>query len=354
MALAHQAAGSQKVSPMPAPKKTWFGVLASGQFRYVAIWVALVVLLGVGAVFLPRSVQLGTLLAVLPFAAFLAMAAMGQAIVIMGRGIDLSVPAIMTLSSTTLLAVSGGHDEQMIPAVLAAVAAALVVGAINGVLVAVFRLNSLIVTLAVGSIVTGLTLWYRQSLPAEATVPPALADLGGSRFLELNSSVWLAAVLVVGLTVLLRKTIGGRRFEAVGANPVSANAIGLPVALYQWLSFVGASFLYAMAGLALSAFIRNPTLDVGAPYLLAPIAAAVLGATAVSGGLGSMVSVTGAAIFLTQLGQMLKLVGLETSFQMIIQGVAIALGMWLSLSSSRVAPAHCAVRCRPAASGRAR
>jgi len=224
---------------------------------------------------------------------------MGQAIVIMGRGIDLSVPAILTLSSTTLLAVSGGHDEQLLPAVVAAIGVAMAVGAINGALVAIFKLNALIVTLAVGSIVTGLTLWYRQSLPAEATVPPMLANLGGTRFLEINSSVWLAAVLVIALTVLLRKTIVGRRFEAVGANPVSANAVGLPVALYQWLSFVGASFLYAMAGLALSAFIRNPTLDVGTPYLLAPIAAAVLGATAISGGLGSMISVAGAAIFLS-------------------------------------------------------
>lgn len=330
MAVAEQISEQGKASRMSTGNRTRFNLLSSGRLRYAAIWFALIVLLVVGAVFLPRSVQPGAILAVLPFAAFLAIAAMGQAIVIMGRGIDLSVPAIMTLSSTTLLAVSGGHDEQLLPAVVAAIGVAMAVGAINGALVAIFKLNALIVTLAVGSIVTGLTLWYRQSLPAEATVPPMLANLGGTRFLEINSSVWLAAVLVIALTVLLRKTIVGRRFEAVGANPVSANAVGLPVALYQWLSFVGASFLYAMAGLALSAFIRNPTLDVGTPYLLAPIAAAVLGATAISGGLGSMISVAGAAIFLTQLGQMLKLVGLETSFQMIIQGLAIALGMWLS------------------------
>ncbi len=80
----------------------------------------------------------------------------------------------------------------------------------------------------------------------------------------------------------------------------------------------------------LSAFIRNPTLKVGDPYLLAPIAAAVLGGTAISGGVGSMVAVAGAALFLTQLGQSLKMLGLSTSFQFVIYGAAIALAMALT------------------------
>jgi ribose transport system permease protein len=80
----------------------------------------------------------------------------------------------------------------------------------------------------------------------------------------------------------------------------------------------------------LSAFIRNPTLRVGEPYLLAPIAAAVLGGTAISGGIGSMIAVSGAALFLTQLGQMLKMLGLSSALQYIIEGVAIAFGMALA------------------------
>ena len=82
----------------------------------------------------------------------------------------------------------------------------------------------------------------------------------------------------------------------------------------------------------LSAFIRNPTLLVGDPYLLAPIAAAVLGGTAITGGIGSMVAVAGAALFLTHLGQILKMLGLSTAIQLIIQGIAIAVGMALAES----------------------
>ena len=71
-------------------------------------------------------------------------------------------------------------------------------------------------------------------------------------------------------------------------------------------------------------------MTVGDPYLLAPIAAAVLGGTAITGGIGSMVAVAGAALFLTHLGQILKMLGLSTAFQFVIYGVAIALGMALA------------------------
>ncbi len=298
--------------------------------RFLAIWGALAVLLVIGALFLPRSVAPGTILSILPFAAFLAIASMGQALVIMVRGIDLSVPAIVTLSSTMLLGISGGSNEHLMIAIVGALALSALVGLANGILYSVFRLNALIVTMAVGAIVSGITLWYRRGLPAEATVPTAISEFGSARFLGVNSLVWVTVILVVAISLVLRKTVIGRRFESVGANPRAAYASGLEVMRYQIGAFVAAGFLYGLVGILLSAFIRNPTLEVGAPYLLAPIAAAVLGATAISGGIGSMLAVAGAALFLTQLGQMLRMVGLDTSYQLIINGIAIALGMWLS------------------------
>jgi ribose transport system permease protein len=142
--------------------------------------------------------------------------------------------------------------------------------------------------------------------------------------------VLLALVLVLVIAGLLRKTVLGRRFEAVGANPRAAYATGVEIMRYQAGAYVVAGALYGVMAVLLSGFIRNPTLEVGTPYLLAPIAAAVLGGTAISGGIGSMVAVAGAAIFLVQLDQSLKMVGMPTSWQLIIQGLAIAVGMWLS------------------------
>jgi ribose transport system permease protein len=300
------------------------------EMRFAAIWIALVVMLLLDRLFLPRSVDLSTLMAILPLAAFLAIAAMGQTLVIMSKGIDLSVPAIVSLSSAVLLGVSGGSDERLLTAIIAALAAAILVGAANGFLIAAFKLNALIVTLATGSIVTGITIGYRETARAESTVPQALADFCSSRVLGIPTSVWVALILVVLLTFVQRKSFVGRRFELVGINPAAAHVTGVATRRYEGATYVAASALYGVMAILLAGFIRNPTLEVGNPYLLAPIAAAVLGGTAISGGIGSLISVCGAALFLLQLDQSIKMLGLPTAWQMIIQGVAIALGMYLS------------------------
>jgi ribose transport system permease protein len=157
-----------------------------------------------------------------------------------------------------------------------------------------------------------------------------MAAWGDARFLGINYSVWALAAVAIILNFILRKTTIGRRFAAVGANPRAAWVAGINVAAYQMAAYTVAAFLYGIAGILVSAFIRNPTLRVGEPYLLAPIAAAVLGGTAMSGGIGSMVAVAGAALFLTQLGQMLVMLGFSSALQFVIEGIAIALGMALS------------------------
>jgi ribose transport system permease protein len=297
------------------------------QMRFVAIWIAMLGLIVFSAIVAPRSLLPSTVLAVIPFAAFLAITAIGEALVIISRGIDLSIPAIITLSSTIILGFSRGHDVAVVMALAAALLFATAIGFINGLLVAVLQLNALIVTLAVGAITTGATLWYRESLPQESRVPPGMAEWGDARFLGFNISVWVTTALIVVLTVVLRKTTIGRRFLAVGANPRAAWIVGINAVVYQIAAFTVAGLLYGVAGILLSAFIRNPTLRVGEPYLLAPIAAAVLGGTAVTGGIGSLVAVAGAALFLTQLGQMLKMLGLSSAIQFVIEGIAIATGM---------------------------
>ncbi|KQU92837.1 ribose ABC transporter permease [Mesorhizobium sp. Root102] len=310
--------------------KPRFSRVAKVEIRFLAIWIALGTLVLIDAVFLPRSLQRSTLLAVSPFAAFLAITAIGQAIVIMARGIDLSVPAIMSLSCAILIGFSAGNDAYLFSAVGAAILAAVLVGAVNGVLIAFLRLNALIVTLAVGAIVTGVTIWYRQSVGAESPVPPSLAEFGNGRLLGIPTSVAIAFLVTCLAGLFLTKTVAGRRFEAVGTNPEAAHVIGMRVRIYQAGAYVTASMMYGIAAMLLAGFIRNPTLDVGAPYFMSPIAAAVLGGVAMSGGVGNMLSVAVASIFLIQLDQSLKMVGLPTSWQLVIQGVAIGTGMYLS------------------------
>src|ERR1700745_3382816 len=187
--------------------------------RFAAIWIAMLGLIIFCAIVAPRSLLPSTFLAIIPLAAFLAIAAIGETLVLMARGIDLSIPAVVTLSGTIVLGFSGGHDEAILGAVCGALLFATLIGLINGILVAVFELNALIVTLAVGAITAGATLWYRDMLPQEARVPPGMAAWGDARFLGINYSVWVLAAVAIILNLVLRKTTIGRHFAAVGANP---------------------------------------------------------------------------------------------------------------------------------------
>jgi ribose transport system permease protein len=306
--------------------------------RFAAIWVALLLLVGVSALVAPQSLRPASLGAVLPFAAFLAIAGMGQALVIKSGGIDLSVPAVVSMVGVTLLSASSGTDEGLFSAIVLALLLAAVVGLANGVLVALCRLNPLLVTLATGSLVTGATLRYQSEHQIPSQVPPALADLGASTWLTLNMNVAVALVLMLLASSVLRHTTTGRRFTAVGASPVAARLCGLCVEAYQVAAYGLAALFYATVAILAAAFIRSPTLRLGEPYLLSPICVVVLGGTSLTGGVGSMVAVVGAALFLTQLDQMLRVMGQPTSIQYVFQGAAIAIGMGIA-SVGRDVPA---------------
>ena len=141
---------------------------------------------------------------------------------------------------------------------------------------------------------------------------------------------WVGVWLTVAVALLLRYTPLGRRFQVVGANTRAAWIAGIHVQRYVVMAYVGAAALYGVAGMLLAAFIRSPSIDLGDPYLLGPIAAVVIGGASLGGGLASVTSVWVAAFALTLLSQMLRVLGLTTAWQYAVYGVAIAAGMVIS------------------------
>jgi ribose/xylose/arabinose/galactoside ABC-type transport system permease subunit len=251
-------------------------------------------------------------------------------LVIMTGGIDLSVPGIITMSGTVVLGLSHGANGSLVGACLGVLAIAAVIGFANGVLVAVARLNPLIVTLSVGGVALGGTTWYRTGLAQEANVPGRLGTWASGELLGVSTVFWLALALAAVVSLGIRYTIVGRRFLIVGGNPRAARVAGIAVRRYQVAAYTGAAVLYAMAGLLLAGFVRTPTLDVGDPYLLGPIAAVVIAGTSLAGGTASAMATFAAAWFLTQLSQTLRVEGLSSAWQYVVFGAAIAIGMLIS------------------------
>jgi len=297
------------------------------EIRYMAIWLALVLLVLLAALSVPRILLPSSLSSVVPLAAFLAIAAMGQTLVIMTAGIDLSIPAVITMGGFMVLKVSGGADANLPVALAVALSVASAIGLTNGLLVTFFRLNPLVVTLAVGTVVTGVSYWFRGTLLPESRVPSVFATWASKKIFVFNSFSFVAFCLIVFFWFILNRTTVGRRFVAAGTNPNAAALVGIPVKRYQIGAYTVAGFLYGVTGVLLAAFVRSPGLDLGNPYLLSTVVVVVLGGAFLSGGPASMIATLGAAMFLIFLNHMLRAMGLPTSIQSVIQGVVLVCAM---------------------------
>jgi ribose/xylose/arabinose/galactoside ABC-type transport system permease subunit len=298
--------------------------------RYLPVYIALLLLVVVASIWAPATLSGVALRAIAPYGAVLAIAALGQMLVIMTGGIDLSVPGTMSLAAVIVVGVGDGANEQIGVAIATALAVAAVVGLVNGILIGGLKLNGLITTLAVGLIVIGVVTRYGSSFPVQSPVPPGLSDWTSTRILGISPVFWIGAGLTFVVIVALRYTTVGRRFQAVGANPLAAHVVGVRVYLHQILVYVIAAISYAIAGAALAGLLRTPGVAVGSQYLLGPIAAVVIGGASLTGGLASPLSTFAAALFLTGLNQMLRTMGLPTALQFVVFGVVIIGGMLLS------------------------
>jgi ribose transport system permease protein len=264
----------------------------------------------------------------LPFAAILAIAAVGQTLVVQQGGLDLSVPGTISLGAALVTKVPAGSDGRLIPALLVVAAAAVAVGLVIGTAVTRFGITPLVATLGVNVIVIGTVVQITGGSIA-STVPGNLATFAGDRVAGVPTLA-LVAVAVVGLAALVvGRTVGGRRFELVGASAAAARVAGIRVRRYQVGTYVAASLCYAAAGVLLAGLTSAPTLFAGDPYLLPTIAAVVLGGTSLAGGRGSVVASAVGALFLTQLDRLVLSTGAEQAVQSLIQAAIVALGMGL-------------------------
>jgi ribose transport system permease protein len=316
---------------LDAPKpRRWHGRPESG---FGAIWLATAVLFLVSPLIAGGSLGRTSLLAMIPFAAILAIAAVGQTLVVQQGGLDLSVPGTMSVAAVIVTAYPDGQDGRLMVAVLLVAAAAVAAGVLNGLLVGWLSITPLVATLGVGALMTGTAQQLSGGIPAGA--PDALTRVALDRTLGVPNTALIALVLVAMVSFAVNRTTAGRRFRAAGASAAGARAGGISVGATRVLTYTTASLCYAAAGVMLAGFLRTPGIFVGDAYLLPTIAAVVLGGTALTGGAGSVVASAVGAIFLTQLGQLVLTLGAPTSAQLLISGGIIALSMLLRLGRRR-------------------
>lgn len=218
---------------------------------------------------------------------------------------------------------------------IAALITGSMVGAVNGWLVSRFKINALVATLGVGTVVVGLAYAVTGGMPIVLTDPTQLTWLSLQRFLGLPLPVWIAVAVALILWIVLNRTGLGMAVQAIGGNAEAARLSGVRVARLRSGAFVVAGMCAALGGFLVATRTGSASVDAGNSYLMSSFAAVFFGSAVLSNGkfhiLGTMVGVITVGIAFN----IMAIAGLPTAYQFLFQGIILILGVGVGMVSKR-------------------
>lgn len=261
--------------------------------------------------------------------------AAAQTVLMLTRGIDISVAMVATLAAYLVGAqASNGIGVAVVVALLAGA----LVGAVNGLVVGVFRVHPLIVTLATTAILLGLlTQWAQSAFRGHTAMPGFIRTLGGGslpgNLIPYNALIW--AAVAVAVIVGLRRTGLGRMVYAIGDNPVAARLAGVREWHVLLAVYALSGFLAALAGMLIAGQVGSVDLRLAEEFLLPSIAAAVIGGTSLFGGVGSYSGTIMGALILGVLSTMLTFLDASQAMKQVVFGVIVLALAWAYAAAQR-------------------
>ncbi len=294
--------------------------------RIVYAFAAAIALFAIGEAVRPGFGSLAGIRAVLVVACFVGLVAAGQTFVILIGGIDLSVPWVLNAAAILMVVASLGHDARALPALLLTLAMGTVVGAFNGIGIAILGVPAVVMTLAMNGIMEGLALGLSGGLTCQACAsyaPPVIQAAIHRSILGIPALlyVWLAVIALV--SAVLSLTVFGRATYAIGNNARASYLAGLNVRAVTIALYALSGLFSALAGVALVGFGGQASLGMGDPYLFQSIAAVVIGGVYILGGRGHYIGSVAGSISLVALVSVLLAMNMPEYGRNIIYGVII-------------------------------
>lgn len=289
-------------------------------------WYAVVGVIILAAIMQPGTFKPASLELITALAGCLLVASIGQLLIVMLGQIDLSVPAFMTLAAA--LSVHFNTKAGTATIVVLAIVLCAAISAVSGVLVSVVRLNSIIVTLAMNTLLAGvLVAWLGQTYSENGSAPQWLIDIGRRDVVNINEIFVIAVLVSIVAGFVLYRTRVGRYVSYAGANKVAAGLLGIRVHAVHIAAFAAAGALYAVAGLLTAGFVRTPDATLGVTYQLTTLTAVAIAGAVFSGGPASVSSLVAACFLLQLLDQALTLQGLDDGVRVLVQGLLLVLAV---------------------------
>jgi rhamnose transport system permease protein len=300
----------------------WLRAIASQrELSLVAIMVVLGALVTLRA---PQFLTMDNLSQVAVLASVTAVAAIGEAIVILTRNVDLSVEATIGIVAYVVAVTLETHTFGAPVAILLGLVLGLVLGMVNGVLVAFLRVPAIVATLGTLSVFRGIDYFIAGSHQvALAGLPDGFTDPARTNLVGIPVFVLITVAVVAVGSVILRSTRFGRQVYAVGSNPEAAAILGIPSRRVVFIAFATCGALAGLAGVmwVMEFGTINGTAATGA--VLAIVAAAVVGGVNIFGGSGTLAGAALGALFLGFIANALPLVGLSQFWLQAIYGAVI-------------------------------
>ena len=254
-------------------------------------------------------------------ASVVAMVALGQALVIIARGLDLSVGSVLGLAAITAALVAQATGSHVL-ALLAGLGTGALVGAINGGLYTRLNINPFIATLGTLSIVRGVALLITDGMPLPFS-GGVTEFVGSARVYSIPVSLLLMIVLAIVFHVFASRTRIGRNIFAIGDSPTAARLAGIDVEGTRMLVFILCGLLAGLGGVILAGNLASANPNLGRGYELDVIAAVILGGTALSGGRGSILGVILGVLLMAILRNAFVFLGMSAHWQVVTQGLVI-------------------------------
>jgi ribose/xylose/arabinose/galactoside ABC-type transport system permease subunit len=301
---------------------------ASGHYRYLPIVGAFGLLALVIELYEPGFYRTSNLHIVLQEWATLGIVTLGQLLVLLVGGIDLSVGAVMN-ASLIIIALMDQHGDALLGwALVLSVLVGAGVGLTNGLLVALRDVPPFAATLGTMAALEGAILVYTKGVPA-GQIPASLRPVALHGIWIVPYSLMICLGIAAALTFALKRGTFGRKIYAVGRSPEAAWRATISTTAVRVGAYVMCGMLAAVAGIVLSAFVGYVDPEIGGNYNLESIAAAVLGGVAFTGGEGGAVGALLGALFLLSLLNVFTLSSLNPYTQLIVEGIALLVAVAL-------------------------
>jgi len=323
------SAGAASLAPTGVRRFSgrWFGDLA---IRYAMVIVMLLII----AFFLYRSARFGTpenLTTILIAAAPFALIALGQTLVILTGGIDLSVGSVIAVAAVYGSITAKAFPDNVWLAVVTGMVVGLIAGSINGFVVSVIKVPPFIATLGMLTAASGFAYVAGNGAPITG-LPASFSSIANTQILGLTLPVILMIVGILGFAVIMRRTAYGMRVYAVGGNPGAAQIAGVKVGRTLFSVYAISGVLAGLSGVMLASRVTLGAPNLGQGYELDAIAAVVIGGASLLGGRGSIWGTALGLLLIQTLNNGLDILTVPAYWQDVIKGAlivtAVAVDVW--------------------------